>query len=441
MSEKILIGHSVNDLDCMGSLVLALHIYPGYKAVRSGRLHPGAQNLFTLFRDKLNFLVPRDLKEMTVSEMVVLDTRKLARIQEFLDMLESPPARITVWDHHINEECDIAGAELIQMATGSNTSMLAQELMKRGGSLTSEEATIALVGIYADTGGFSHDNLCPEDFQAAAWLLGMGANLTLVRKLTSRMQYDHQHELFHRILGRLETKDINGQKVRVAYLELDNQVPGLAAVVELVMEVEDCDALFVTFRIERENSHLIIARARSEAIDLSELLTPFGGGGHPQASSAYIKHSADFPIYRHLLQNLKLRLASGVRAGDIMRMVEPIQEDTSVLDASMHLEAINQSGTVVLDAAKAIVGILTLRDIQKARKQNQMHAPVKAFMSRKLISAGADASLREIEQLFYRNSIGHVPILDDERYLGIVGRSAYLDFLKNGLQSSSLVEL
>ena len=436
MAENILVGHSVNDLDCIGSLVLAARLYPGFQPVRSGRLHPGAKNLFTLFRDQLNFLTPKDLKGMEVGTLVVLDTRKQEKIREYLDFLSGAPREVVVWDHHTSEVCDIPGAAILEQAVGSNTSMLALELRERKITISPEEATIALTGVYADTGEFSHDNLDPADFEAAAWLLGMGASLAVVRKLLNRMQHDHQHGLFHDLIGKLEAREINGRKLLVAYQEIEGQLPGLAAVVDQIMEVEDCDALFVTFRLGKEDSHLIVARSRSEGIDLNELLAPFGGGGHPQAASALVRHSGDFPIHRHLIQSLKLRLSTGTRASSLMRPVPPILDSWSLMDASLHLESINESGAVVVDSDRGIVGVLTLRDIQKGRKHNQMHAPVRAFMSKSPVVAGPEAGLREIEQVFYRNDVGHIPILEDHRYLGMVSRTCYLDFLRKGAQGT-----
>lgn len=204
-----------------------------------------------------------------------------------------------------------------------------------------------------------------------------------------------------------------------------------AAVVDQTMEVEDCDALFVTFRLQKEDSHLIIARSRSGDIDLNALLLPFGGGGHPQAASALVKHSADFPIHRHLIQHLKLHLSSGLTAAAVMKWIEPIRETATLMETSIHLERQNESGTVVVGADGLVKGVVTLRDIQRGRMRDQMQAPVKTFMSRNPITADPGLPIRGLERLFYLNDIGHLPILENEALLGMVTRSSYLAFIRN----------
>ena len=430
MATKLIVGHSVNDLDCLGSLALARYLYPDHTPVKSGRLHPGASKLYTLFRDNLNFASIKDIKGLVVDEMVVLDTRSLDKIQEYLQVLEQTPCSFEVWDHHCCEPCTIPGARLHEIGLGANTSSLALELKNKGIPISSEDATVALTAIYGDTGSFQHDNVQPGDFEAAAWLAEQGASLTVVRKMLNKLNHSHQQELFHSVLGNLDSKEIHKHRILFSFQELPKQLPGLSAVIEQVMEVEDCDALFVIFKLVKEASHLIIARSSSQTIDLNSILSAFGGGGHPQASSALIKHSHDIPVLTHLNQYLQTHLNLGVTAQTIMRPVQPILETSSLLEASLFLEQINNSGAAVMNGDGRLTGILTLRDIQKGRKSEQMHAPVKAYMSKKLVTIVPETSLREIEQLFYLNDIGHLPVLADSQLLGMVSRKTYLKYIK-----------
>jgi tRNA nucleotidyltransferase (CCA-adding enzyme) len=65
-----------------------------------------------------------------------------------------------------------------------------------------------------------------------------------------------------------------------------------------------------------------------------------------------------------------------------------------------------------------------------------MQSPVKAYMSRPVISAGSMVTMREIERIFYRYKIGHLPILDDGKLQGIVTRWDYLQFQRRTSQDS-----
>lgn len=422
----LIVGHTVNDLDCFGSLVLARHLYPGYVAARSNRLSPVVKNIHTLLRDEVELLSPAELAGRTFEHLVVVDTRSARKIEEYLEVLGAAPSRISVWDHHCTEECTIEGAELASHHAGANTSILALELRDAGGSISAHEATAALAAIHADTGSFSHDNVSALDFAASEWLIGQGASMQLVRKFLSRLQADSQHSLFHDLLGRLEKHTIQGHQITIGNIRLSAQTPGISGVVDQIAEIESCDALFVLVEIDKDNSHLIVARSMTDRIDVNSILGPLGGGGHPQAASVLIKGSKGFPIKRHLLTQLTHGLQAPISARELMTSVTPIIETWSLIQASMGLEAQNLTGAPVLDENGKLAGMLTLREIQKARKSGKMQSPVKAFMIRNPLAIQLDAGLREIERIFFTNDIGHLPVLHQEGLAGMITRGGYL---------------
>ncbi len=106
--------------------------------------------------------------------------------------------------------------------------------------------------------------------------------------------------------------------------------------------------------------------------------------------------------------------------------VRTVRDRWTLLEASLHLERINHTGCPVLDDGGAPVGFLTLRDIMKGRKSGMMHAPVKAYMIRKLISCSPGTTMRQLETLFFANNIGHLPVIEAGELVGIITRSDYL---------------
>jgi tRNA nucleotidyltransferase (CCA-adding enzyme) len=100
----------------------------------------------------------------------------------------------------------------------------------------------------------------------------------------------------------------------------------------------------------------------------------------------------------------------------------------------MFLERVDLTSCPVVDKEGSVSGFISLRDIMKGRKNGKMQAPVKAFMSRPVISAGSKITLREIERIFYKYKIGHLPILEEGKLLGIVTRWDYLQFQKRAHQ-------
>jgi tRNA nucleotidyltransferase (CCA-adding enzyme) len=417
------------DLDCIGSIALAKHLYPGYVPVRSGLIHPVARNLYNLYKDHLGFITAAELKGRSIENMIVVDTRAEDKIEEYTRCFDSAGTAVEVFDHHPSDGRDIPSAVVHESPYGANTTALCLEITKRSIPISAEDATIALTGIYADTGNFLHENVGQEDFEAAAFLLRQGASLSLIKDFLVPLREKHQIVLFHDILNGLETRSIRGHNVQVCYKEFDEDNQGLGAVVEKVFEVENGEILFGFFYFPRKEKLLIIARNACADLRLNEVLSDFGGGGHRQAAAATVKTRDGREVSERIIAYLNDVLAPAATARDIMTMdVTTLRPDMSLLDASLFFEKVSHTGAPVVDPGGPVAGFLTLRDIMKGRKAGQMKSPVKAFMTKKVISAAPETTVREIDEIFFQNTIGHLPIIAEGRLVGIVTRTDLLAF-------------
>ncbi len=427
----IIIGHTNLDLDCIGSMVLARRLFPDHKMVRSGIIHPVARNLYNLYQNHLDFTRLADIRTTPIDHIVIVDTRSIARVKQLLREIDYEHASIDVFDHHPADSADIPTASIHEAACGANTTLLELQVARSQVGISTEDATIALAGICADTANFTHEDVTEQDFEAAAFLMRKGASPKIVKTLLQSLRADHQLSMLHQILNHLVYKNYHGHFVLLSRIELDKQVGGLAAVAEKVFEIENPDAYFGLFAFAKNQDVLIIARSRERTIDLHEILEHFGGGGHAGASTALLKKTSAHEAFAMLNSYLESTLRPAVTAEQIMTHdVSVVPEDFSLMEASISLEQVNHTGTPVTDAASRLTGFLTLRDIMKGRKANQMHAPVKAYMTRRVISATKSTTIREIEQLLFKNNIGHLPIVQDGRAVGIVTRSDYLRFVE-----------
>ena len=427
----ILIGHTNMDLDCFGSMVLGKYLYPGAVGVKSRLIHPVAKALYNLYKKQLNMISSKELKGQSVEKVIVFDTRSRSRIREYLDMIPGFAGTITVYDHHMNDSSDLEGAEIFSEPFGANTTLLALKLMERGTRLDPVDATIALTGIFADTGNFTHENVVVEDFKASSWLMSQGANMKLISQFLKPLRQDYQISLFHQVLNRLVYKNIHGHSIILSYFEMKEQVSGLAPIVEKVFEVENADAVFILFGLEKAKKTLIIGRSQKETINVSRILAPFGGGGHTRAASAQLKGEWGEAVYESFIRSLRSSLSPAVTAEDLMtRDVLVIQDRWSVLDASLFLEKVGHTGAPVLNDDQEMCGFMTLRDISKARRSDQMKAPVRSYMTRKVKSCGRSDSIKNLELLFLKFNVGHIPVLEGRKLLGIVTRTDYLSYLE-----------
>ena len=419
------------DLDCIGSIVLAKYLYPDHVAVSSRLIHPASKNLVNLYRNHLNFIPVDDIKNENVDRIVIVDTRSRSRVNEYLDVIGPGEREIVIYDHHSSDSCDFKDAELHQGDFGSNTTMIGLELIKKRISISPKDATIALTGVYADTGNFTHDNVSEDDFRVSSYLLKNYADIKLVNNFLKSLREEYQVSLFHDIMNTLVWQDINGHQIVFSYYSMDKQAAGLAAVIEEIFNIEKPDAIFGVFHFEKPGSTVIIGRSGKNIIDHIEILKPFGGGGHARAASALVRQGEGRDVFKRLLETLSSQLRHAVTAENMMtKEVVTIEEAWTLKDASIYFEEMDISGAPVLNGKDELCGMLTLRDIMKGRQKNQMNAPVKAYMRTKLITCGPGANMREIENLMFINSIGHLPVVENGDLAGIITRSDLLNFLQ-----------
>ena len=428
---NIAFGHTNMDLDCLGSLILIKKLYPDYRLVRSNQINPVARNLFNLYKEYFNFIYPKELENNQIDNIIIVDTCRAERVKEYFSNIRNSQPGIKIIDHHHTESCNIPDALLEMSSAGANTSTLGRTAMNAGIKLENDEATIALTGIYADTGKLMHENVTREDFETAAWLLDMGASLKLVKSFLETIKEDKQVTVMNHILAIKEERIIQGHTILFSYMEIEDNISGLAAVVEKIMEIENPDAYFAVFHITKNQKTMLIARSQRERIDLQYLLFKYGGGGHQFAASANISNNEGPVFFRELQAHLEITLAPAVRARDIMtRNVFTINENKTLLEASMFLEEINHTGFPVIKNNGDVSGFMDLRDIMKGRKAGAMNAPVSAYMTKPAIIADASITMREVEQIFYKHNIGHLPVLEYGKLSGIVTRYDYLEYQK-----------
>jgi tRNA nucleotidyltransferase (CCA-adding enzyme) len=428
---NIAFGHTNMDLDCLGSLILVKKLFPDYRLVRSKLIHPVAQNLYYFYEKYFDFLLPKNLEEQQIDNIIIVDTCLAGRVKEYFGYIHDANFTIRVFDHHHLENCDILGAQVEEAKVGANTSYLGKLAMERGITLLPEEATIALTGIYADTGRFIYENVCRVDFEVSAWLLEMGASLKLVKSFLETIKEDEQIVALNQILFVLETKTIQGHVILFSYLELDEQIPGLAAVIDKVMDIENPDAYFAIFSFPKTKTVQLIARSKKAKIDLHELLHIYGGGGHQMAAAAKIVNKDGPGFKAELCAYLEKSLEPATRAKDIMNTnIQTINESMSLMDASLFLEKVESTGVPVVNDQREVTGFMSLRNIMNGRRAGHMQAPVTAYMSKPAITSNGMVTIREIEKLFYKHHIDHLPIVEDSKLLGIVTRWDYLEYKK-----------
>ncbi|MBW4657119.1 MAG: CBS domain-containing protein [Drouetiella hepatica Uher 2000/2452] len=106
--------------------------------------------------------------------------------------------------------------------------------------------------------------------------------------------------------------------------------------------------------------------------------------------------------------------------------VRTVCPETTIATAQRLLLRYGHSGLCVVDAEDRLVGIISRRDLEIALRHGFGDAPVKDHMATELKTVTPEAKLPDIEALMMTYGIGRLPVLANDRLIGIVTRTDVL---------------
>ncbi len=404
---KLVVSHAAPDFDTLASLALARLLHPGAIAAAQGGFTPQLEAFVNLYRDQLQLYTPDEIELSDVRELIVVDTSDPERIRPFDELLGKVP--VTLYDHHPRGEGSIAAAHGLHRDVGATATLLTLLLRSRQLPLTPELATLALLGVHDDTGNLSYPSTRPEDHEAAALLLRQGASLELVGQYLHERGGEAQRRLLTQMLDQGETVTVGGRRVALSTLASEAYVPGLAPLCTQLLSLYSADAAFIIARMEDKT--LLVGRSLG-LVDVGRALEDaFGGGGHPGAGFARSDLPPDL-ARETLLSALSPHARSPLSARDLMSAPVRTIKDTASLEAAQALLVQHgHNGLPVLDEQGELVGILSRRTLDRAMRHGLQSAPVKAFMTPKVVTASPETPLHDLERLIEQHAIGRIPIV------------------------------
>ena len=147
----LILTHENADFDAIASLLGAYKLNPEGTPLLPRRVNRNVMQFLTLYWDVLPYMRPNEWKKQKVNDVLLVDTHSLSSVR---GVVRYPNVRVI--DHHLghrqHEEWDYHVE-----AVGATTTLLVEQLRHRGLTLTSEEATLLMLGIYEDTGSLTYD--------------------------------------------------------------------------------------------------------------------------------------------------------------------------------------------------------------------------------------------------------------------------------------------
>ena len=280
-AQRVLVtSHIRPDGDAIGSsLALGLALLDSGKQVQvvladglpaSFRHLPGSENIQTRAKGEFDLIISVDCSD-------------LKRVGKALDGYRRPDIVI---DHHSTNE-SFGDLNLIDPQAAATASVLARYMPAWNLTITAPIAANLLTGLVTDTLGFRTSNTTPEVLRQAADLIELGADMTrlyylsLVRRTFSASKY------WGAGLSNLERTD---GIVWTALTLAERKVAGYtgnddADLISVISSIDEAD-IAIIFVEQNKNKTKVSWRGLKPNIDVAQIASQFGGGGHKAASGA-----------------------------------------------------------------------------------------------------------------------------------------------------------
>lgn len=435
---KLVISHRHTDFDALAAMLGARLLWPEFEPVKSSSVAPSVREYLALHKDWLRLTSVHRIDASSVEEAIVVDTRDRDRLSEFADHLQSA-RRITVFDHHPPGPRDIAGDEVVVEPVGACVTLLCEKMERRGMALTPQQATLLMLGLYADTGNLAFPTTTARDLKAAAYLRSQKASLPVVNRYLSREYSPEQQHLLVALMDQMDVVERRGLRFGVAACETPEYIKGGAEVVERLMELMGLDGCMGVLTVRGREAVQLIGRSATRHLDVSRLASRFGGGGHPSAAAARTSAISKQELVEKIREHLQSLEIAAMTVGDAMSTpVQVVEADTPLEELVDRLDDWNVSGVPVCRNG-ALDGMVSQRDVQRAVDREDWEVPVAGFMTRPVVTASVDESLQEALERMTAEDIGRLPVVDDSKVVGIISRSDILASLyedeEEGLRS------
>ncbi|MBU2549277.1 MAG: CBS domain-containing protein [Proteobacteria bacterium] len=433
--RELILTHVRADFDGFASMLLANRLYPEAVPVLPSTTIYRLREVLSLYRNVADFQSIRALRKWKGPApgcITVVDTKKRGQLVEFDAWLQQAES-IRIYDHHPPTTDDLALGHVEQYPYGANSTGLYFQATRNGLELSQQEATIVLLGIYADTGNLTYPGTTADDALAASELLRLGADLQVVNHYLRPYLDPAQRLILRDMLITFREFDMEGYKVVLVKQLLEKPLQGISDLLAQISDMAGADAILGVFATRAKPGVQIIIQSLVPEINAGELTGHFDGGGHAGAAAAFLPQANIDGVAETLLTLLTEVPLPMIKVKDVMATeLLTVQPNRPLSEIEMLLSDGGVHGAPVVDEEGRLVGVISLRDVEKARLSNLLHAPVSAFMSaNRLLTIGPDTPLITARKIISSNDIGRLPVVDDCRLIGIISRSDILNFMNH----------
>ena len=408
-APQIIATHTNTDFDAFAAMVAAHKLYPEAVVCLGGAVNRNVREFRRLYADSLPTVDPGSLDLTAVRRLILLDTVHPNRLGELGGLCTRPDVEVIVFDHHDGVRPGfVTDGNFIVSDDGSLVTAMLRIVAERGLPVSALEATVFALGIHEDTGSLSFATTTMRDAEALAFCMRQGADPALIERYLHSPLSAAQRDVLATALRECEEVAVPGRKVLVASVHQAEYVESVSVVAHAFMELTDCDAFFLL--VEMEHRLFVVARSRGDALDVAEVLSGLGGGGHASAASAVLRESDPLAVLPKLRAAIGAIAKAVPTAADVMTDRVPVVSlDTTVDDALVLCRRQGMGGALVTDGG-IVIGTVARDDLERAAAHRLSHAPVKAVMTASVTLASTATPLDELTRMLVETPLGWVPV-------------------------------
>lgn len=420
----VITTHINADFDAIASMLAAKKFYPDALVAFPGSQERSVRDFLSTSPVKIDFKKIRDIDLDSINRLILVDVRNKSRIGGFSDILGRKGLAVHIYDHHPSAPGDIKGQKEIIEPVGATTTIFAEMLQQNKIDISPAEATALALGIYEETGSLIFSSTTVRDITAAAYLLKKGASLNVVSSFLSRELGADEIALLNELIHSAREYVIHGIRVKVAKASRDNYIGDIAFLAHKIRDAEDVDALFLLVMME-DRIH-VIARSRVAEVDASEIVKVFNGGGHPKAAYAVVKNISLEETEEKLVGILREKIKPAKTAKDIMTSpVKSIQLDETMKMAEQTMTRYGVNVLPVIEEDK-YRGLISREAVEKALFHGFSKSKILEFCTTDALSVTPETPMQEVEALMIEQNQRFMPVIKDEKIMGAITRTDLL---------------
>ncbi len=429
---KAITAHKNPDFDAIASCVAAKKLYPDAVI-----LFPRIQQ-----KSKMNFMLQsliypfleetEDVDLNSIDTLIVVDTHSSKRIEDrYKNVLKK--AKIICFDHHTEGDLNCEESYLVNY--GANTTQMVEKIIDKNIEITDEEATLFMLGIYADTGRLTYTSTKPNDIKISAYLLEKGADLETIKSVLEEALTETDVILLNDLIKNKRVFEVRNKRIVLSFASIDEYISNVAVLVTKLISIDDVDAAICAFRMG--SNIYVIGRSKNEGVDVAKILKNIGGGGHPQAASASVKNATLIEVTEKLSQIIKGWLFDQIKAKDIMSFPPKfVYSDDTVGYVNELFSKSGMNAFVVLNrATNTVEGIITRQVVNKAMFHHLEEKPIGFFANTEIKSADESETFNRIKQIVLDEKQRLIPVVKNNKLIGVITRTNLLKILTKNVNN------